>query len=79
MVTGLSQILKSQVKTVITGFFLILVPFMLDYFGFHALGFINITHFFVPVYADRNIAAYIFCTVLTLAIYIKARFAWSKE
>ncbi|MHB1150912.1 MAG: hypothetical protein ACYCWE_01425 [Eubacteriales bacterium] len=79
MVTGLSQILKNQVKTVITGSFIILVPFLLDYFGFNALGFINMTDFFVPVYADRNIAAYIFCTVLSLAMYLKARFAWSKE
>jgi hypothetical protein len=79
MVTGLSQILKNQVKTVITGSFIILVPFLLDYFGFNALGFMNVTYFLVPVYADKNIASYISCTALTLAIYMKARLAWSKD
>ncbi len=79
MITGLSQILKNQVKTVIAGSFIILVPFLLDYYGIGALGFINMTDFFAPVYADKNIAAYIFCTVLTLVIYLKTRFAWSKE
>ncbi len=66
LVTALSCILENQIKTVIVSISVILIPFIIDYYGIPLFQFISISYFMSPENIFKGFATCGVCTVLTL-------------
>ena len=79
LTASLSTVLKSQVKTIVTAMFIVLVPYIVNYAGILNAGIFDFVNMISPKNVLYDAISYISCAALTVFCVVWAKIKWCKK